>query len=162
MTTGRPRVYSSEAAKAEAERIRRFLRRQELKNEKKSKEPTKGNPTINFNNNTLPHNPSEPQTPESSAKAVGITQKSSPRFEHLMKGPVRKDRTGRLPKYKSREEALAAKKESDDRRYLREREQRRLKKQLQRQLKKQLTQSAQVVPKAERQQITTTNESQDI
>lgn len=161
---GKPRKRMSEAERikrADAKRVNDFHWRQRQKSKKNQGDST-NKPAIDFNVNVPPYVRLQTQAPESSIMPVGATQEPYPSYEHLRKGPVRPGQVGRPWKHKSREAALEAKKESDHRRYLREREERRRKKQVQRELKMQLAQPAQVIPEAQRQSITTTNESRDI
>jgi hypothetical protein len=154
------RVFSSDAERAETRRKQEYDSRQRRKNRKDPKEPEgkpEGKPAISFLVYVPPYIPLEPKALEGSMEAmeaIKATPEPDTRYDHLAKGPRRTGQNGRPVKHRSREAALAAKKESDHQRYLRRREQRRREKQA-------LSESAQAVPECPKQS-TTTNKSQNM
>jgi hypothetical protein len=160
MGKGRPRKYLTPEAKAEAQRRhvfdsqqRRKERQKNCKDVKKPEGNPEGKPAISFLVYVPPYIPLEPKPLEGSVKPIEATPDPE-RYKHLAKGLPRPGAYGRPVKYRTREEALQGKKESDHRRYLRRREQRQREKQAP-------SESTQAIPGTQRQ-LTATNESQDM
>jgi hypothetical protein len=159
MGKGRPRKYLTPEARAEARRRhifdsqqRRKERQKNCKDLPKPEANPKGKPAISFLVYVPPSVPLERKPLEGSVKPIQATLDPE-RYAHLRKGLLQKG-AGRPVKYRTKEEALQGKKESDHRRYLRLCEQRQRKKQA-------LSESGQAVPES-RRQPRTTNESQDM
>jgi hypothetical protein len=113
------RKYLTPEAKAEAQRRHVFdliqRRKEREKNYKDLKKPEgnpEGKPTISFLVYVPPYIPLEPKPSEGSVKPIEATPDPE-RYKHLARGPTLTGVRGRRVKYRTREEALQGKKESD-------------------------------------------------